>query len=211
MYSEKIKSKIQAMFADLRNEARELVDSSDSLDNAVNSICKSTNRQVSLRSKTMLNDMLFELEKNLLQSDPFFADVVQKNKFMELNLQQEISSKYQFATQTEMNYQEISRIKDSIKIGGGVFVVGAICEVGGVLVSGLSFTALAPVPVGVLVAVALGAAMINYLAIVPKKNKENFSREIEKFLNEVQQQFLNWFDEIEKYFHQRVQEIKQTI
>jgi hypothetical protein len=210
MYSEKMKPKVEKMFDDLRMEAQEIVVETKSANEAVSRICKRISSETATRSKTMLSDMLFDLNDSLLQTS-FFTNTSQQNKFTELNLRQEILSKYQFTATITIDYEEASRIAQAIKVSSATFAIGGICEIGVVLIAGLSLSSLVPVPVGVLFAAAFGTAMLSYFAIEPNRNKRNFSQVIDKYLAEAQQQFLNWFDEIENYFNNRVDEIKQKI
>lgn len=209
MYSEKVKLKVEKMFKDLRNEAQEIIVDTNSADEAVNRICQLVNSETSSRSKSMLSDMLFDLNDLLLQTS-FFENTVQQNKFVELNLRQEILSKYQFTASTVINYQEASRIMESIKIGGVALAIGGTCAIGVVLIAGLSFSSLVILPVGMLFAAAFGATMINYFLIEPNRSKMNLSQEVDKYLVEAQQQFFIWLDEIESFFNKRVDEFKQT-
>ncbi len=210
MYSEMIKPKVEKIFSELRTEVHKIVVEVNSANEAVNRISQRVSSEMASRSKTILSDMLFDLNDTLLQT-PFFADTARQNKFAELNLRQEILSKYQFTVSITVNYKKASRIVQALKVGGGTLVIGGIGEIGVVLIAGLSLSSLVPVPVGALVAVAFGAAMVDYLAIEPNRSKKNFFQAIDKYLSEAQQQFLTWFDEVENYFNQRVEGIKQTI
>lgn len=201
MYSNKIKSKIEKIFNDLRTEAHDLVGEMTSTTETVRRICQRVSSETASRSKTILSDMLFDLSDSLLQKS-FFTDITQQNKFTELNLRQEILNKYQFKASTAVDYQEASSIIQAIKVGGGTLAIGAVLKAG--------LSSLIIVPVGVLIAAAFGAAMVNYFALEPNKNKKNLLQEIDKYFSEAQQQLLNWFDDVENYFNKRVDEIKQT-
>ncbi|WP_299667809.1 hypothetical protein [uncultured Psychromonas sp.] len=209
MYSEKMKPKVEKMFNDLRVKTLEIADS-NSANDVVSRVCQRVSSETTSRSKTMLSDMLFDLNDSLLQTS-FFTDISRQNKFMELNLRKEILGKYQFTTSNTIDYQEASRIMQAIKVGSGTLVIGGACEIGVVLIAGLSLSSLVPVPVGILIVAAFAAALVDYFIIEPNRNKKNISQAIDKYLIEAQQQFLNWFDEVENYFNKRVDELKQTI
>ncbi|WP_283709189.1 hypothetical protein [Pseudoalteromonas prydzensis] len=211
MYSDAIESKIDKMFSDLRNEIHRSIDESFSSNDAVNTICDYVRLEMESRSKTMLSDMLFELNDSVLQTSFFADNIAGQNAFLAHNLRQEVLSKYQFTTTTTINYQEASRVVEAVKIGSGVLAVGGVCGIGIVLIGGLSFSSLVPIPVGMLFAIAFGAAIADYFLIEPNRNKKQFFLAIDKYFSEAKEQYLNWFDEIEKYFNNRVDEIKQTI
>lgn len=201
MYSKKINSKIEKMFNDLKVEAQELINEMTSTDETINKISQRVSSEITTRSKNILSDMLFELNDSLIK-EGFFADIAQENKFLELNLRQEILSKYQFEVSTAVDFQEVSSVVQAIKVSGGTLVIGALLK------GGLS--SLITIPVGLLIAAAFGTAIVNYFALEPNKNKKSFSQAIDKYLLEMQQQLLDWFYEIDNYFNARATEIKET-
>lgn len=211
MYSDAIESKIDKMFRDLRKEIHRNIDESFSSNDAVNTICDYVRSEMESRSKTMLSDMLFELNDSVLQTSFFADNIAGQNAFLAHNLRQEVLSKYQFTTTNTIDYKEASWVVEAAKVGGGVLAVGGVCGIGIVLIGGLSFSSLVPIPVGMLFAIAFGAAIADYFLIEPNRNKKQFFSAIDKYFSEAKEQYFNWFDEIENYFNNRVDEIKQTI
>lgn len=210
MYSKTIKPKVAAMFGDLRSEAFSIVNEAASSNEAIDNVTKLVSSELATRSKSIMSDMLFDLTDSLMETD-FFADIVRQNRFSEINLRQEILSKYQFTASTSMSYEEASKAMQAIKVGGATLVIGGAAEVGVVLISGLSLSSLVPIPIGILIVASIGAAMTEYLAFAPARSRKALAEALDKYLIETQQQFLNWFDEVERYFNMRVEEIKATI
>lgn len=211
MYSEMIAPKIDKMFNDLRIEIQEVVYETGSLNDAINNIYQRVISETTSRSELMLGDMLFELDRALFNT-PFFADnLSRKNEYSSLGLRKEITNKYQFTTTATVNYQEASSIIHAFKIGSGVLIFGGVLGLGIIVSSGLELSSLVPIPVSALFAAAIGAAMIDYLFIEPKKSKKRFSSAVDKYLNEAKEQYLNWFDSVENYYNMRVAQIKETI
>lgn len=211
MYSEIIATKVEKMFNELYVEIHTVVNETVSLNNTINNICQRVSSETALRSKLMLDDMLFEFDRALFKT-PFFADdFSRRNEFSALNLRKEITSKYQFTSTVTVDYQEASRGLHAFKVGSAVFGVGGILGIGIVLFSGLLLSSVGPVPIGVLFAAAIGAAIVDYLFIELTKSKKRFSSAIEKYLNEAKEQYLSWFDSVENYYNARVEQIKETI
>ena len=210
MYSTTIKPKVDKMFSDLDRQAKEIIATSTSMNEAVARATRLVSSEVSTRSKTILSDMLDDLTNALMETE-FFTDISKQNAFYRVNLQEEILSKYQFTPSASVNYKEASRTVQALKVGGITFAAGAVVEVGVVLIAGLSLSSLVPIPVSVLVVASIGAALADYYAIEPAKNKKNLALAFDGYLTQAKQQFLNWFDEVEKYFNARVEEIKQTL
>lgn len=210
MYSTTIKPKVDKMFSDLDRQAKEIIATSTSMNEAVARATRLVSSEVSTRSKTILSDMLDDLTNALMETE-FFTDISKQNAFYRVNLQEEILSKYQFTPSASVNYKEASRTVQALKVGGITFAAGAVVEIGVVLIAGLSLSSLVPIPVSVLVVASIGAALADYYAIEPAKNKKNLALAFDGYLTQAKQQFLNWFDEVEKYFNARVEEIKQTL
>ena len=210
MYSTTIKPKVDVMFNDLRKKVSAIVIESSTSNEAINNVTKLVSSELAVRSKSILSDMLFDLSDKLMDTE-FFADIAKQNRFAEINLRQEILSKYQFAPSTTVNYREASRTVRALKVGGTTFVVGGVIEIGVVLISGLSISNLVPIPISILIVASIGAAMADYYAIEPAKNKKALAQALDNYLVDAKQQFLNWFDEVERYFNVRAEEIKQAM
>lgn len=210
MYSTTIKPKVDVMFNDLRKKVSAIVIESSTSNEAINNVTKLVSSELAARSKSFLSDMLFDLSDKLMDTE-FFADIAKQNRFAEINLRQEILSKYQFAPSTTVNYREASRTVQALKVGGATFVVGGAIEIGVVLIAGLSISNLVPIPISILIVASIEAALADYYAIEPAKNKKALAQALDNYLVDAKQQFLNWFDEVEKYFNVRVEEIKQAM
>lgn len=210
MYSTTIKPKVDTIFNDLRKKVSFAVAESSTSNEALNKVTRIVSSELTTRSKSILSDMLFDLSDKTM-ADEFFSDIARQNKFFEINLRQEILSKYQFAPSITVNYKEASETVQALKVGGATFVVGGAIEIGVVLIAGLSFSTLVPIPISVLIVASIGAALADYYAIEPAKNKKALKQALDNYLVDAKQQFLNWFDEVEKYFNVRVEEIKRAM
>ena len=210
MYSEKIKSKVDAMFIDLSNRVNSILMDSFNLDEAKKNIIELVSSELTINSQYILSDMLFDLRKATLHTD-FFADVSRQNRFSEVNLRYEIMSKYQFTPNTTVNYEEASKTVQALKIGGATFVIGGAIEIGAVLAAGLSVSSLVPIPISILIVASIGAALADYHVLETAKNKKRLAHALNTYLEEVKKQFLKWFDDVEQYYNQRVEEIKQDM
>lgn len=210
MYSVTIKSKVDAMFDELRKKVSAIVIGSSTSKEAITAVTKLVSSELATRSKSILSDMLFELSDKLLHTE-FFADITRQNRFFEINLRQEIFNKYRFEPIKTVNYNEASRTAQALKVGGVTLGVGGVVEIGVVLSAGLSLSTLVPIPISVLIVASIGAALADYYTIEPAKNKKALAQALDNYLVDAKQQFLNWFDEVEKYFNMRVEEIKKTL
>ena len=208
MYSTSISQTVDKIFADLRNKSEKIIAESTSVIEAKKRIVQVVASETSSRSKSILSDMLFDLTDKLMESS-YFNDVSVRNKFVEINLRQEIMDKYQFSS-TEISYEEISREKNAFLVGGAVLAVGGIGEISYILIKGLSVSNLVPIPVGILFGAALGVALTDYLLVEPSRSKRKFKAAVDQYLEDTKEQFLRWFDEVEVYFNKRVEDFKSA-
>ena len=210
MYSEKIESKVDAMFADLDKKINSILEDSSVADNVIDQITHLVSSTLSRRSQYILSDMLHEAITSTLDT-VFFADILRKNYFLEINLQHEIMSKYKFTPSTTVNYKEASKTVQALKIGGATFVVGGATEIGAALAAGLSVSSLVPIPISILIVASIGAALADYHVWEPAKNKKKLAQAVKAYLKEAREQFRKWFGDVKKYYDQRVEEITKDM
>lgn len=210
MYSDSIKDKVNTMFDDLKKRVYIIVSDSNTAKEAAQKVTNLASSELATRSKSLLSDMLFDLSDSLMNTD-YFNDISKQNKFTEINLRQEILSKYQFSATGTVNYNETSRENRALKVGGITFVIGGVAELGYVLISGLSLSSLIPIPIGTLIAASIGTALTDYYTIEPKREKKAMLNALNDYFEQAKKQFIDWFNEVERYFNMRVEEIKCTI
>lgn len=208
MYSTSISQTVDKIFVDLRKKSEKIIEESTSVIEAKERIVQVVASETSSRSKSILSDMLFDLSDRIMESS-YFNDVSVRNKFIEMNLRQEIMDKYQFSSE-EIGYEEISRVKNAFYVGGVVLAIGGIGEIGYILKKGLEFASLVPIPIGILFGAALGAALTDYLLVEPSRSKKRFKTAVVQYLEDTKEQFLRWFDEVEVYFNKRVEDFKSA-
>lgn len=210
MYSESIKSKVDDIFADLRKRVMTIVSESSSAKEATNNVTILVSSELTTRSKSILSDMLFSLTDILMETE-YFKDVSKQNKFYEINLRQEILNKYQFSPCGTVDFNEASRVTNSLLAGCATCVLGGAIEIGYILIAGLKFSNLFPIPISVLIIASIGVVFADYYAIEPTRYKKSMLEAFECYLNKTQKQYLDWFDEVESYFNNRVEQIKKII
>lgn len=210
MYSESIRPKVDSIFVELRKRVMTIVSESSTTEEAANKVVLLISSELATRSKSILSDMLFTLTDNLMETD-FFREVSKQNKFTEINIRQEILNKYQFSPSSNVDYKEASKVTNAIMAGCFSFGLGGVIEIGYILISGLKFSTLFPIPISVLLIASFGLALTDYYAIEPNRSKKSFLNAVDCYLKKTQKQFFEWFDEVENYFNGRVEEIKQII
>ena len=62
------------------------------------------------------------------------------------------------------------------------------------------------IPIAVIIAGAVAAGVAAYFA-VPEKNKKEYNRAVSKYLNDMENEILDWLTEVENYFDSQVRTI----
>ncbi len=210
MYSTKIMPKVDKMFGELKKRVASIITESSTSKEATDKITETVSSELATRSKSLLSDMLFDLNDTLMETD-FFTDISKQNRFTEANLRKEILDKYQFTASTTIDYKEASSKINALAVGGGTLLVGGAIEIGYVLIKGLSLSTLVPIPISVLIVASMGAAIADYYTVEPNRSKKALQNAIDNYLDKAKTQFIGWFDEVENYYNKRVEEIKLTI
>lgn len=210
MYSTKIMPKVDKIFGELKKRVVSIITESSTSKEATDKITETVSSELATRSKSLLSDMLFDLNDALMETD-YFSDIAKQNRFTEVNLRKEILDKYQFSASTTIDYNEASRKINALAVGGGILLVGGAIEIGYVLIKGLSLSTLVPIPISVLIVASMGAAIADYYTVEPNRSKKALQNAIDNYLDKAKTQFISWFDEVENYYNKRVEEIKLTI
>ena len=210
--SKKVKTYIKDLFVEMNEEISEIVSASSSAAIATQSIMEYVSSKIAAASQGYMVDLYGEMSRQTL-SEEFFQDPTNANKFYELNMRKRISDAYQFDIQsldaysTGIDFKEINRIYAT----AGAAVGSA--TVGGILLGTLS--GLVDIPLVVIIAGAVLAGVagagVTYAKVVPEKNRGNFLRAVNAFMNDLEYELLDWVDEVVKFYNQRVEELKATL
>lgn len=210
--SEKVKGYIKNLFVELNEEISDIVKISPTSTIAMQSIMEFVSSTIAASSQGYMVDLYGELSRNTLNEE-IFKDPANANKFYELNMRQKISDAYKFDVQNleaycaGIDFKEINRIYAS----AGAAVGSA--TVGGILLGAL--TGVVDIPMVVIIAGAVIAGIaggtVTYAKIVPDRNKLNFLKAVQSFMEELEKELLSWVDEVVKFYNQKVDELKSTL
>jgi hypothetical protein len=190
------------MFAEINERISEIITSESSLKTACEEIVKYVASETTTRSETMLSDMCYELYKKVVDSMP---DASMRNRFRNVDLEQEISEKYNFAIPSNpIDFREANCVYTSLAAGAGTSVIG------GLLVYALVSDA-PKIPSALVVVASISAFCLSYFKVTPNVNKSNFKTAVNSYLLEAKISYLAWFDEVERYYNKRVDEIRRLL
>ncbi len=188
---------INEVFSDLKEKLYKLFNLSSNIDIVSKKIIEKTSLELTIESKMLITDMYSEMSKKTLSSKEF-EKIERKNRFYELDIQNEILEKYKFKVTDKIDYKEANKLYTSLGMAAGTMAIGGILKY--VLQNNIN------IPFIVIICGAVMAFGASYF-LKPSVNKKNLEKAVDEFLDKTKKEFIAWFDEIEKYYNKRVKDI----
>lgn len=201
MFNSELQAHVKAMFRELKHKSNDIIETSPSCEIALNRIMKSVSSTVSAESEGYIAEMYSALASRI-KKEEFFQDPVRLDAFYRLNLREELNNKFHFeidsldAYKKGIDFKEADRIYYSVGLGAGTFAVGGILK--------FALAGAVDIPFIVILAGALAVACIAYFKMVPERNKSGFKRAVEKFLENLENEILDWLVAVEGYLEKQV-------
>ena len=188
---------INEVFSDLKEKLYKLFNLSSNIDIVSKKIIEKTSLELTIESKMLITDMYSEMSKKTLSSKEF-ETIERKNRFYELDIQNEILEKYKFKVTDKIDYKEANKLYTSLGMAAGTMAIGGILKY--VLQNNIN------IPFIVIICGAIMAFGATYF-LKPSVNKKNLEKAVDEFLDKTKKEFIAWFYEIEEYYNRRVRDI----
>ena len=198
IYNEQlIHKKIDNIFKDLKKQCFEIIDIHSDKSVASKMIVDAVSSETSVRSKTLFTDMSAKISEKRLSSS-IFEDPERRSRFYEANIRGEVLKKYKFRIKNidTFQYKELNRLYSSISVSAGTTSLGVILK--------YAFKTNVNIPILVIISSTVPVFFISYFTVLPKMNEKFFRKAVEDFLSESKKEFILWFDEIERYYNQEI-------
>lgn len=209
MFEAIIKPKLEILFSELRKKIIKILNQ-DSLDsNEYYNTVDMINSEISVNSKLILGDFLFELTNEAINKE-FSNDISVQNKFNRMNLRSEIMANYIFTPNITYYYDKNISLKHSIRI--------MITSVVAIIILLFCFYFVTDIflldnfitlVISLIIGIIFGS--IYYFYIEPTRNKQRIKSALNKNLFELEQQLLNWYNEIGIDFYNKVDDFKKKL
>ena len=177
---------INEVFSDLKEKLYKLFNLSSNIDIVSKKIIEKTSLELTIESKMLITDMYSEMSKKTLSSKEF-ETIERKNRFYELDIQNEILEKYKFKVTDKIDYKEANKLYTSLGMAAGTMAIGGILKY--VLQNNIN------IPFIVIICGAVMAFGASYF-LKPSVNKKNLEKAVDEFLDKTKKEFIAWFYEI---------------
>ncbi len=203
MYNSELKKEIHIMFQELSVKAKEIVDTSRTSQMATERISEAVASRVTAESEGYIVDMYTCLVAKI-KVDEYFKDPEHLNAFYRLNLREKLNDRYHFEVESLDAYKKGIEFEEVNKLYAAAGATAGTLAVGGILKFAIS--GLIHIPVAVIIAGAVIAGVAAYFS-VPEKNKKMYKRAVSKYLNDMENEILEWLTEVESYFDSQVRSL----
>lgn len=203
MYNSELKKEIHIMFQELSVKAKEIVDTSRTSQMATERISEAVASRVTAESEGYIVDMYTCLVAKI-KVDEYFKDPEHLNAFYRLNLREKLNDRYHFEVESLDAYKKGIEFEEVNKLYAAAGATAGTLAVGGILKFAIS--GLIHIPFAVIIAGAVIAGVAAYFS-VPEKNKKMYKRAVSKYLNDMENEILEWLTEVESYFDSQVRSL----
>ena len=200
MYNSDIERQIHDLFIELKKKSIKIASEARTNTNATERIMRLVSSTISAEVEGYIVDIYAGLLEKIKQDD-YFKNQENLNAFYRLNLRNELNEKFQFNIENidtykkGISYKEINQIYVTAGAAAGTLALGGILK--------FALSSVVGIPFAIIIAGAVVVACASYFAI-PTKNRKEYKKSIKKFLDELEEDILDWFVDIEIYCDERV-------
>lgn len=206
MYNKELELDINSLFCELRKEVEEIIDTSKTYKVASEMIVDIVASKVVTESKGYVIDLYASLV-NDIKKDDYFKNPNHLNDFYRLNLRGDLNNKYNFDIKSLESYKKGIKFDEINNLYATAGATVGTLTVGGILKYCISGTVNIPLII-IIAGAAVVALVVNKAISIQNKNK--FKRVVYKFLKDMESDILNWLDDIEDYFKDRVNSLRRS-
>ena len=200
MCSNQLKQEIREMFCELEKEVALIIETSKTLDVATNNIVRYVASKITTESEGYVVELYTELVTRL-KDEEYFQKPENLNSFYRLNLREKLNTMYQFDIESLESYKkgiefkEVKALYTSASIAAGVLAVGGVLK--------YLLTSCINVPIVAIIAGAVIAGIGSFM-MYSQRNKNEYRNAVIKYLNDLENEILDWLCDIEVYFESQV-------
>ena len=202
MYSDIIASKIDDLFTDLGERSFKIVDASNDSKKLSEEIYSMVSLELSIRSKSILSDLLYLASKKYLSNmDP--KDIMTQNKFLSLNLTTVLLEQFKFQLPERTGFNSNNNKRYIVDLG----VLLGLSVISGGLVKSLTESSF----IGGYIVITTVSSLLDQFIVKNKLEKQELKKAISIYLSNLREQFINHLDCAENEFYQRIDAFESSI
>lgn len=193
----KVEKEIQDLVEKIKKSARKAISEGISDEQLIEKVVNVTVKKFTPKSKTLLSSVCNILVDETL-SDERYLDPKKKAFLYEKDIVSEINSSFVFDMPSNVDYTKNKLDIEKLLISGAIVVSGGL----------ISIPVKSAVPVAI--SIVVGAIMYYILMKYDKKRKHLYEA-ICEYLDTVGVTLLNWLDNVQEYYYERISEIEKEM
>ena len=194
----KIEQYINKISEGIYKEAKKCIQSGMSDQQVIDKVINITVKKFTPESKMVMSSIYNTMMEHTL-AKPLFQNVQNKAAFYERDILKELNSKFLFDVPKHINYEESKTEINKWIAAGAVVVVGGI----------ISIPTESLIPIGI--AVIVVGVMLFMLKDGIKKNKQDISKLVQEYLQDVTKTMMEWLNAVQVYYDERVEALEKEL
>lgn len=194
----KIEQYINKISEGIYKEAKKCIQSGMSDKQVIDKVINITVKKFTPESKMVMSSAYNTMMEHTL-AKPLFQTAQNKAAFYERDILKELNTKFLFDVPTHINYEESKTVINKWIAAGAVVVAGGI----------ISFPTKSLIPIGI--AVIFAGVMLFMLKDGNKRPKQDISKLIQEYLNDVTKTMMEWLNTVQEYYDERVEELEKEL
>lgn len=194
-----IEVRVEKLLGSIRQDAEYAKGNGTKPTDIIDRVTRQTINQMTPESKMLLSSAYNMMMKHTL-ADPHFQSPQDKARFFEANILKRINAKFDFSIPSKIHYEEAQTTYQQLAAAGAVISVGGV----------ISIVRSSWLPMGIATILAAIMTCVLKANSTTSAPRSDVSKIIEEYLQKVQQSFMLWIDEIERFYDEEVERLKKA-
>lgn len=194
----KIEQYINKISEGIYKEAKKCIQSGMSDQQVIDKVINVTVKKFTPESKMVMSSAYNMMMEHTL-AKPIFQNTQNKAAFYERDILKELNSKFLFDVPKHINYEESKTELNKWIASGAVVIAGGI----------ISISTKSLIPIGI--AAIFAGVMSFILKDGNKKTKQDISKLVQEYLQEVTKTIMEWLNTVQVYYDECVEELEKDL
>jgi hypothetical protein len=168
-------------------------------DRVIKAICDYVTQTIAAESKSLLSSFYSNMMDQTINDEPFLT-ARNKNKFYDKDIRSMIFDRYNFSVSENINCTQANEKYKVLSIPAGTAGLGVILSI--------ALSKVVILPISLIIAGGLYYFISKY---EKNKGQDEFMAAINRYINSVKRELIIWFEHIEVFYNDQVEELKQSI
>ena len=195
---EKLENRINEIISEISSSAFGYCNAGLSSQQIIERVVNTTVNKLTPESKMLLNSVCNMMENNTFKSE-LYNNAEVKAAYYALDIRSDFTKRFSFDVPKNIDYKESENSIKTLVASGAVIVVGGA----------VSIAVKSIVPVCIAVVIAAVMAFVLHKC-TNKATSSSIKEFIQEYLQNVKNTIMKWFDEIERYYDEKISKFEEN-